>query len=25
MWLMIELMTLDIFGMGYGKIAERVA
>ena len=24
-WLMIELMTLDISGMGYGKIAERVA
>jgi len=25
MWLTIELMTLDISGMGYGKIAERVA
>ena len=24
-WLTIELMTLDISGMGYGKIAERVA
>ena len=24
-WMLIELMTLDIYGMGYGKIAERVA
>ena len=24
MWLTIELMTLDIYGMGYGTLAERV-
>jgi len=23
MWLTIELMTLDIYGIGYGKLAEH--